>query len=213
VSVPCRRHWCHRGVGPRYGRPRAHPRARATLLRATHVSAWPRHAHLLYASLTRTPAQPRSAKLFLRQQLTFCRRQRRTGIRTLVGLWTCSTAHCMHRVCRWVCLLDPSSGFPYYYCPATGISQWERPDRWDGPGGPAPPPAVQSPEHAGARTHTYVHVNVHVNELRLGFSSTTRNPEVILSCNNICTVAMPRIFCIPGSVWEARSTFIRVLLG
>ncbi len=30
----------------------------------------------------------------------------------------------------------------------------------------------------------YPHVNVHVNELRLGFSNTTRNPEGILSHNN-----------------------------
>lgn len=44
-----------------------------------------------------------------------------------------------HLWSRWVKLLDPTSGYPYYYNPATGVSQWEQPEGWEGPGGPAAP--------------------------------------------------------------------------
>jgi hypothetical protein len=42
----------------------------------------------------------------------------------------------------WVTLIDPASGFPYYYNPGTGVSQWEPPSGW---GGHRPPDKVEEP--------------------------------------------------------------------
>jgi hypothetical protein len=65
---------------------------------------------------------------------------------------------------------------------------------------------IYLPDAVGAircTLHMYTHlVNVHVNELRLGFSNTTRNPEGILSHN--LTSAMPHMAektcCSPAAV-------------
>ena len=55
-----------------------------------------------------------------------------------------------HLWSRWVKLLDPTSGYPYYYNPATGVSQWEQPEGWEGPGGPAAPSSAPVQQQSAA---------------------------------------------------------------
>lgn len=177
--MPCRRHWCHRGVGPRHGRLRAHPRARATLLRATHVSAWPRHAHLLYAFWTRTHTTFTYVALSINMRREWVSGPLHTGIRIALSLEWPDCANEFHCPLYVSCVqmgvpLGPVVGLSVLLLPRhghqpVGAARWVGRAWW-----PCPTPSRAVP---GARrcAHTYRR-----------------------------TVAMPTlILFIPGSVWEA----------